>query len=264
MTSDQRPPDRDPEPDPRLDELLRAAHGGPTPPTPHPSPDVLLAYHTRSLAADEEEEVREHLATCATCARAVLDFEDFADLEPPEDRAPTELDRRRLWRRIEAAERTPAPGASPATVRWLGALAAALLVTVVGLSVWVIRLQPEPSPVRSELALATLVPAGTAGTVRGQAQSVLVPPWAESVVLVLSHGGLERPDRYRIELVDDAGRVAWSEPEARRGEDGTFTVEVERAALPPGEHTVRLVAVDGGSPTTVAEYPVRVEHTAPR
>src|SRR5688500_16531152 len=45
----------------------------------HPSPEQLVAYHERRLAADEAEDVRAHLAACADCTAQLLELADLLD-----------------------------------------------------------------------------------------------------------------------------------------------------------------------------------------
>jgi hypothetical protein len=244
--------------DAELDELL-AAVAADAPTTPHPDPEELLDYHLAALPPAAAETVRDHLAECADCAQAVLDFEAFPDLGAPDEESAGSL-HPAAERFAGHAAQSAGPPRDRRPLGWMSALAAALFLAVVGLGLRVAELERSASAPRSDLVFQALAPAGLGGVVRGAPQEVTIPSWAERVVLLLSYGGLEERERFRVELVDDAGRVLWRHENVLRRDDGTFAIEIGRRALPPGRSTLRLEGNGEAGADLLAEYPLAVLH----
>lgn len=108
----------------------------------------LIAYHRGALSAAEREALQEHLSLCKQCAGLLLELRDFeaaaagggaAGLEPLRQDAWESLARHLPWkvsaiRPITGAARRGSPRLR--APRFLLGLAAALLLAVLGLSLW--------------------------------------------------------------------------------------------------------------------------------
>lgn len=223
--------------------------------TTHPAPEELLDYHLGDLAAADRERIQDHLVLCEACSRTVLDLDSFPDVEPAReaDRL-SEFELAADWKRFR--EQAVAKPVRPARLPW--ALAASLLIAVVGLSLWGVRLREqvrELSGPRADVFVADLVPLGS--KVRGPeaGEVVRVPSWADRVLLILNLAA--RPDypEYEVRVLGPDGSAVWSRGGLRPSADGTFALEVPAGLLRGGAYRIRLL---GGS-ETVAEYGVRLE-----
>lgn len=226
----------------------------------HPEPEVLAAYHTGELAEPEERRLQDHLVGCPECAALLLDLDGLSDpgfgagaLAPADQQA--------LWRSLQAEIRKEEPPPAPvvplrrriASPRWLQALAAALLVATIGLSVWVAALHRRVDELSQPQAVSVLDL--DAGTSRGVGRGLpTVPRGVRSCTLILSPPG-QRSTRYRVVIERAGGQKVWSgwlAPNAF----GSLSLGVSRYSVGPGEYRVRLSG-ESGSP--IAEYPLRVE-----
>jgi hypothetical protein len=234
----------------------------------HPSHDELHAYAAGALDAAERDRIEDHLALCRDCARTALDLAVLED-EEPEELAEERLPETVLaaeWERLRRAAVPPPP--SPFRRRAAAvspvlpyALAASLLLAI-GLGWRTIRLGEEVrqlSAPRSDVWVADLVPAGSTGPrERGAIEAVHPPSWASRIVLILAFAGPTSYPEYGIELATADGRAIWRRQGLRPGPEGTFTLEVPRAWLPPGSYRIRLTGLRGAVEQEVARYELRV------
>jgi hypothetical protein len=114
---------------------------------PHVGMKRLIAYRQRTLPAAEREAVQDHLSLCRQCTGRLLELRDFeaassrgdaAGPEPLQEEAWEALARRLPWqvsavRPIAGAGRRQASQRAP---RFVYGVAAALLLAVIGISVW--------------------------------------------------------------------------------------------------------------------------------
>lgn len=224
--------------------------------TGHPDPEELLAYHERQLPEASAEGIRDHLARCPECARVVLDFEAFPDLEPPGEEhrlasADVERERRALEARIEARSR-------PVWQRHqvLLPLAATLLLAAVGLGLWSVqllqRLESATGPRGDVVIVADLRPVSE--PLRGPRPTAEVPEWAGRGVVLLSLRPGEEHRAYRVDVTAPDGRLLVSDLPVRRTRDGVLALELPRELLQPGELRVELSGLEAGAWEPVAEY----------
>ncbi len=234
---------------------------------PHPSPDELLAYSAGDLSEVERERLQDHLARCPECTRTILDLESFPGVEPvrEEDRL-ADFDLAAEWRRFQSqADAGPAPRrASPfASARFAYALAASLLLAVIGLSVWIGRLREEAAGPSVNVLVADLVPREEAveRSTDGE-ETIRIPDWADRLLLILNLAEAPSHAGYRVEIAPQGrpeGREVWSRRGLRPSEDGNFTLEVPRSLLPGERYVVRLYGLQGTGWRVVAEYGVRIQ-----
>lgn len=253
--------------DPKLDEAIRRwvaeADAG-----EHPGADRLLRYHLRELPEAEAESVRDHLSLCESCTRQLLGYERFAGGELAGEPAGEEIsaeELERAWRQVR--DRLGGEGAAPVPTvprSWFlsaAALAAVLLVAVIGLGV----LQVGPSPgrdggevVRADLLVESLTPRRGPARGGGPANELRLPGWARRVVVVLAYEAMERHPAYTLSLEDARGRELWRQEGVPRAPQGHFTLELPRTLLAPGEYVIVLSAEPAGEPTPLARYPFSI------
>lgn len=232
-------------------------------PEPHPEPEALAAYHAGELTEPEERRLQDHLVSCPECAALLLDLDGLSDpafgagsLAPADQEA--------LWRSLQAEirkEEAPVSLAPVVPLRrrilsppWLPALAAALLVATIGLSVWVVSLRRTIDTLSRPQAVSVLNL--DADTARGEGSRLpTISRDVQSGALILSPPG-QRSTRYRV-VIERAGGAkvlssGWLAPNAF----GSLSVSVSRYSLGPGEYRVRLLEESGSQ---IAEYPLRVE-----
>lgn len=206
--------------------------------------EELQDFAAGALPEPERERIREHLALCRTCARKALDLMDSPALEP----VPWELTDRELetqWTRFRAA-------AVPASLRWKRtalALAAVLLLGIVGLVVWGVRELHVPP---TYVYLAYVESVETRGS--SDQEPIRPPSWAGRVGLVLNLEASAYPE-YGVQIVTADGRQIWSE----RGlppQNDSVLVEVPARLLLKGIYKIHLSGPQG---QPVDEYTVRVE-----
>ncbi len=224
----------------------------------HPAHGELLDFVAGDLSAAERERIEEHLAFCRKCAHTALDLTADPELQPaPRGELVTEKELAAEWERFRTAV-SPAPPVRRAIagspVAW--ALAASLLLAVTGLS-WrmggLMREVRRLSAPRSDVYVAELVPAGSGGPrERGEGDAIRPPAWASRVVLILDFAGPASNAEYAIELATVAGRPIWRRQGLRPGPDGTFTLEVPREWLSPGNYRIRLIGRRGAAAQEVA------------
>jgi hypothetical protein len=230
---------------------------------PHLEPDELAAYHAGELAANDAERALGHLVACPECTGLLLDLN--ALMEPKPDAAPAVSDHGKaaVWRNLREEIGHPEIGrrrSSPPF--WLSAIAAALLVSTVGLSVWVANLRRTVDELSRPQINAPVLDLYE-GTVRGGesiAPGLAVPPGARFFTLILNPAGRRRFERYRVEIVPaQGGAAAWSGQDLAPNAYGSFSLIVPRRALGAGDYRVRLLGLTGTGVEPIEEYALRVE-----
>lgn len=220
-------------------------------PEEHPSPETLTAYQASELSSDEDERIQRHLGSCKHCTQLLLDLDEF--LEPPAAAAEPVADfeaaadwqklRHGLRPRVE--ERAPA---RPARRRFLASVwggysvAAALLVTTVGLGIWNAELLQESRKPQPILTVQTL---SAQGSTRGaseldRGEPVVLPA---DITLLLP---TEKPaSRYRVDILrNESRKPEWSldVPQSR----GELNFSLPRKALSPGIYAVQVAPLREG------------------
>jgi hypothetical protein len=243
-----------------LDEMLgflSEGRGHWRDPEEHPSPEALTAYQAGELSADEDERIQSHLGSCKHCTEflqppvaapepVVADFEAAADwhklrqeLRPDiEKRAPARPTRRRFLASV-----------------WVGySVAAALLVTTVGLGIWNAELLQENRKPQPILTVQTLSAQGsTRGDDLSQGDPVVLPA---DIILLLP---TETPvSLYRVDILrDESRKLEWSLdlPQSK----GELSFRLPSGALPPGIYAVQVAPLSEGRPGPVMwRYRLRI------
>jgi hypothetical protein len=231
----------------------------------HPEPETLAAYHAGELAEPEERRLQDHLVGCPECAALLLDLDGLSDpgfgagsLAPADQEA--------LWRSLQAeirGEKPVAPTAPVAPLRrrafspsWLPALAAALLASTIGLSLWVASLRRTVDELSRPQANALVLDLD-AGTARGEGDprpAWVIPRDVRLFTLILSPP-VPRSTGYRVAIERSGGGEVRS-LEVAPNEVGSLSLILSRRWIGPGDYRVRLL---GPGRETVAEYALRVE-----
>ena len=241
----------------------------------HPDADELAAYHASALSSANERRVQDHLVVCAPCAAALLDLASFADPAEEDDSGeiPAGL-ADAVWEgvasRIRAEEgrlpNRPAPvipfPRRPAAIpaprrRGLEALAAALLIATLGLSVWVVSLRRTVDALSRPQVNARVIDLYS-GTLRseGAPRPVRSVPAGTPLSVVLHPSSPPREKEYRVEVVRADGSRVYSEP-GLKPDGGYLIVALPPSALKPGDVRFRLYA--GEKETPIEEYALHVE-----
>ena len=238
----------------------------------HPDPEELLAYQAGKLSAAAESRLRDHLVLCPVCLELLLDSGCFADPEFGSGRQVSAAEMAAVWQGIRprAAE---APGArilkgrfprfpAPTSLRVPYALAAALLIAVVALSLWVASLRQtlgELSRPQLNTPLHDLYPASFVRSEDDAARGLQIPPEAKLVTLILNPTRPPSDAAYRVAIVEPDGTELWSAAGLEANPSGSFTLTVPRRFLDAGEWTLRLYGLADHGPELIEEYPLRIE-----
>jgi len=246
----------------------------------HPDAETLAAYHARELPEEEERRVQDHLLVCRECAELLLDLEGLGDPDFGQDvEIPAGTDEA-LWERLRQEIRDdPRPTlraeAAPATVvpfaprrrnappPWMSALAAALLVAVIGLSVWVASLRQTVRDLSLPEVNAPVLEPVLSGI--GQREGGPAPA-AEEVssgvrlfALILSPVRRGDFQDYDVEISRAGGGVVRRETGLRPNAYGSFSLIETRSSLGPGDYQIRLFGIgSGGQRENLGEYALRV------
>jgi hypothetical protein len=248
---------------PGVEELVAAQSPG-----PHLEPDEIAAYRAGELPSDEEERVREHLVLCRDCAELLLDLEALGDPDFGAGEPWSAADAATVWEGVEAgmkqAERATvvpfrrgAPMARPP--RWLHALAACLLLAVVGLSAWVVTLRGELSRMQPNAPVLDLYPEGSlrrgAASVEGVAGTE-VPADAQLFTLhLLNPAPQAAHESYEVEILGAGDDPVWRDRSFRPNSTGSFTLALSRRALGTGDYRIRLYGLGAaGTRELIGEY----------
>lgn len=237
---------------------------------PHPGPDELVAYGAGELPADEEVRIQNHLALCPHCLELLLDLGRWSDPESESGQSVTAGEKDAAWQALQArlaADVAPRrrSGLRLASLRPAYALAAGLLVAVVGLSLRVWHLERSLADLSHPQVNAPVVDLLPASPLRGDPAGravVELAPASRFFALILSPKGSPDHGGYRVEILDAGGRVVWSEDGLEKNPHGSFTLILSRDFLGPGEHRLRLYGLeDGTGPRTarlIEEFRVRI------
>jgi len=192
-----------------------------------PEPEELLDYLAGRLSPEDEERLGRQLAASPEAARALLDLEDLEAAGAAAGTRPAELAARAGWRDLR--ERLPTP--------WfrrlppiLSSVAAALLVTTVGLVVWGLRQQEEMRrPIANVKSLDLVSGSRAAG------EETVALPAGGALRLVLRPA--ERCAHYDAEVEGPEGRDRWPVPGLEPDDQGNLTLQLRAE---PGSYGLRL------------------------
>jgi len=235
----------------------------------HPETELLLDYRRGKLPEAEARRVQEHLLTCRECLETWRSPKQESPTEPVAD-----FELAAFWRGLKrqmahpdspwSGRKAPRPGPRgiPRT------LAAALVVGLLGLSVWA-ALQQRALQTQKQTIAELSLPSANVPVVdlvaptsdRGGAGAPTLEIAAErGAALVLTPVAELKPTAYQLVIVaDDGTEVAIVRDLVRRPQDDTFSVWLPPGFLPPGEYLFALEEVPGdGEERRIESYRLRV------
>lgn len=238
----------------------------------HPDPERLAAYHAGELPEEEAQRVQDHILVCRECAELLLDLEGLGDPASGQDVDIPASTGEAVWERLRQEIRA---GARPETVvpfsprrrsappPWMSALAAALLVAVIGLSVWVASLRQtvrELSAPEVNAPVLEPVPSGIGPREGGPAPvAEEVPSGVRLFALILSPVRRGDFQDYEVEISRAGGGVVRRQAGLRPNVYGSFSLIVTRSSLGAGDYRVLLYGIgSGGQRESLGEYALRV------
>ncbi|HEY2292011.1 MAG TPA: anti-sigma factor [Thermoanaerobaculia bacterium] len=233
---------------------------------PHLSEDDVAAYRAGSLPPDREARAQAHLLACRECTDLLLGLEELAGEGEPVP--PAEL--AAAWQRMRArlprpAQPVPAPLPFPTARRraappvWLGALAASLLVAVVGLSLYVASLRRTVSELnrpQTNAPVVDLFPEPLRGG-RDKVETLTLAPDVRVFLLVLNPTDSRTFPRYELEVARAGGGVVWR-GDLTRNDLGSFSLVLPRSLMGEGEHRLHLWGVGPQGREPLGEYELTV------
>jgi hypothetical protein len=209
-------------------------------PQEHPSPETLTAYQAKELSPEEDERIQSHLGVCRHCTEMLLELEE--EFLPPVEVgvAPAaDFEAAADWRKLRSRMKGPKR-------RLTYAVAAVLLLTVVGLSIYALSRGPE--------RFKTLEPLGSYRSPAGEIEVVELP-----VTLVLRSSVRSHYPEYRAELLDEHNHRIREFPHLQESRPFEVEVPLGRRDLNPGEYRVRLLGVTDRGADPVGEYVFKVK-----
>ena len=230
---------------------------------------MLAAYQARELPPAEERRVQDHLSLCRECALLLLDLQELDDPDFGREIEVPVGTGEALWEglRKEIGE-IPVAAVVPFQRRrlaapppWMSALAAALLVAVIGLSAWVASLRRTIEGLsRPEVnaAVLDLVPGGVGQREGGPRAAAVVPSGSRLFTLILSPGQRGDFQDYAAEIAHPGGEVVWRGRGLRPNAYGSFSLTLPRRAFAAGEHRLRLFGIRGGRREALGEYAFQI------
>lgn len=255
-------------------------HGG-----EHPDVDRLLAYHRGELAADDADELQEHLATCRQCTSLVSDMAAFPHLEA-QPGEPGEHEIAQAWRRVErlisrqpiaaaasavaaraavgAAPRMPPPSRRApwqrTAVAW--AAAACLALLCVGLGSWNLRLEGRLADLTAPRPNVPVVDLGNGGLKRSAGEAVPGVPAGDGPFTLYFYPDLawDRYAAFEWSVSDEENATVLSGGGLEE-RSGTFTLGLDRGSLTPGVYQLHLRGVpkSGGDAVRLVDYDFQLD-----
>lgn len=225
-----------------LDEMLGflgEEERNPRDPEEHPSPETLTAYQANELSQEEDERIQSHLAQCRHCTEMLLELEEFLQPADREAAPAADFEMAADWRKLRSRMRGRKR-------RLTYAMAAVLLLAVVGLSIYTLSREPE--------RFATLEPLNST---RGPAEAIAVVELP--VTLVLKSQAESSYPEYRADLLDDHGRLIRELSHLQGSQSFEVEIPLGRRALKRGKYRVKLLGVKGRGADPVGEYVFKVK-----
>lgn len=239
----------------------------------HLTEDEIAAYHAGTLPPDQEARAQDHLLACPTCTDLLLGLEELSGEGDPV--APGEV--AAAWQQMRAL--LPLPAKEPAAVlpaplpfptarrtavpAWFGALAASLLVAVVGLSLYTASLRRTVNELSSPQANAPIVDLFPEPLRGGKDEMATLATDARVFLLVLNPTDSRPFPRYELEIARTGGAIVWH-GDLTRNDVGSFTLSLPRSVVSPGEYRLHLWGDGAAGREVLGEYGLRIAAPTPR
>ncbi|HEV7505157.1 MAG TPA: zf-HC2 domain-containing protein [Thermoanaerobaculia bacterium] len=242
---------------------------------PHLTEDEIAAYHAGTLPPDQEARAQDHLLACPACTDLLLGLEELAG----EGEAVPSGEVAAAWQQMRAL--LPLPAKEPAAVlpaplpfpaarraeapRWFGALAATLLVAVVGLSLYAASLRRTVNELgrpQTNVPIGDLFPEPLRGDKdKIETLTLTLAPDVRVFLLVINPTVPRMFPRYEMEIARTGGAVVWR-GNLTRNDLGSFSLVLPRALVGEGEYQLHLWGEAEKRREVLGEYGLRI--VAPR
>ena len=196
-----------------------------------PSVEEARAYLRGELTPEEEERMRARLVAYPELVQALT--APF----PPEEAE------------VQEVEKVQKPSGKVLQFWRASTALAAMLALTFGALLW------RESAGREPRVLAEAYVLSSDGQRSGSRSAGPIVAGGDAVVLAVPLFAGEAHSRYRLELVDEAGRVAWRSEVRARPADDAFRIET---SLKRGKYQVVLYGVDGPQERRLDTYSLRV------
>lgn len=252
----------------------------------HPTPETLVVYHAGEIPADEQEDLRNHLALCHDCADLLLDLVSFAEFTPPEQTpALADGEVESAWQKFQprlVAREEALPAVAQlaerrrdvdrsleyAVVSWqrklrrAQAIAATLLLGVVGLSLWAGSLYREREKGSQPRASAqiNLLSEGDVTRSGGNESESTVPPNAETFFIALHLDPTwKEVGSYEAEILrEDASKPSFIVSGLLDREGVCSFYVPSRKDFTPGRYLVDLYGIEEGRREKLARFQLQI------
>lgn len=217
---------------------------------PPPTAEEVLAYVNGELSGEEEERVREALVDHPDMARAaVIDF-PTDEAKPGDDGYLSEHELARRW--VALRKQMHADNASSSLRAWRVSTAlAAAVALALGILLWQAEIRARNPRVIIDRQL--LLPDGQRGATSTEAMTVTAH--GDTYLLVAPIVGLDRYDRYRVDLLSGT-RTIWRSESLPAPENDAFAIVVPRSLLPAGRYEIALYGINGTTDQSIATYSI--------
>ncbi len=221
---------------------------------PHLTQDEIAAYHAGTLPPDEEARVQAHLVSCPECTDLLLGREALAGEGDPVPPREMEAAWQRMRAHLPQVNTAPAPKNPPppaplpfptvrrtAVPRWFGALAASLLVAVVGLLLYAVSLRRtvnELSQPQVDAPIVDLFPEPLRDAT-DKRETLKLAPDVRVYFLVLNPTDSRTFPRYELEIARTGGAAVWR-GKLTRNNLGSFTLSLPRRLVGEGTYQLHL------------------------
>lgn len=248
----------------------------------HPEIEALTAYHDGLLSDEDARKLLDHVQVCRDCTGLLLEMSRLGPPDLPQHAEATLEEVNRGWAALQAklppAEtgqkkppqplpfpQKPAPKKSPSPT-WYLALAAGLLVAVVGQTMRVQGLQSRLDRL-TEPQINTSYMTLNDGLTRGAEDTPGVRQWptsAESVLLIITPNVLLGPqtktyEDFRAEIIGRERR--WEKSGLRLGEERSFSMLIQRSYFGTGELQLRIHGLSAGKEDMLTQFKLTLDST---
>jgi hypothetical protein len=233
----------------------------------HPAVEVLAEYRDGDIDGAMANEIQAHLVGCRRCAQALLDLEDLAAAASRPRSQVADFETTAAFRAFK--ERLDWKRPSPIFRRWrqsAAAVAAALLVAVIGQSAWIAHLRSANRGLRHSLAAAIAPRVNPQslhimGGLRGDSSGEIVELSLDQpyVLVAIALDVDSTGDRYTVEITDSKGRVTWTDGGVELT-DSTLRVLLPRDRLPEGRCRFRVLSQTAGGDEILLDTPRRIRY----
>lgn len=223
-----------------------------------PTADELLAYSRGELSAEEEERMRELLMSYPELVRTLTVPFPAEGAEPGDPDYLSEHEFASHWKSLQKKMATPKEVSMLQFWRTSAVLAAALVLVFGGL-LW--KARSDLGAPRAGWEEQMLMPEGQRG---GSSVTATLVGTGQFYVVVLTIPDSHLAERFRVEIVDDAGKPRWSGTLPPRTDDLILSLSVPRRFLKPGKYQIVLYGVNGATESRLETYALRVPDASPR